>query len=119
LDPVELPSHLEGKIDPNLPPEVVAAILNVDDTGTSRRRVGRPRRPEELRRAAREYSVEAIQKLAWLMRNAKDQKVQKAAADSLLDRGYGKVAQAMALPEPKGDDVEQLPNEELDEILDS
>ena len=39
---------------------------------------------------ARSYSVEAIETLVDLMRNAKDDRVRGTAAQALLDRGWGK-----------------------------
>ena len=39
---------------------------------------------------ARSYSTEAIETLVELMRNAKDDRVRGAAAQALLDRGFGK-----------------------------
>jgi hypothetical protein len=39
---------------------------------------------------AREYTAEALQTLAFLMRYGKNDQVRLAAANALLDRGYGK-----------------------------
>lgn len=44
---------------------------------------------------AREHTETAIKTLADLMLNAEENAVRKAAADSLLDRGWGKPAQAI------------------------
>lgn len=44
---------------------------------------------------AREHTETAIKTLADLMLNAEENAVRKAAADSLLDRGWGKPAQAV------------------------
>lgn len=55
---------------------------------------GRPKEAAEVKALAREYGPEAIEKLVALMR-ADDPRVSKAAADSLLDRGYGKPAQSL------------------------
>lgn len=57
---------------------------------------GRPKECAEVKALAREYGPEAIQKLVELMRG-EDLRVAKAAADSLLDRGFGKPAQSMEL----------------------
>lgn len=50
---------------------------------------------------ARKHTVKAIQKLAHLMDKAENEAVQKSAADSLLDRGWGRPAQAVTV---KGDE---------------
>jgi hypothetical protein len=62
---------------------------------------GRPKESAEVKALARQYGAEAIQKLAALMRG-EDPRVAKAAADSLLDRGYGKPGQAVELSGPDG-----------------
>lgn len=55
---------------------------------------GRPKENAEVKALARQFCLEAIEKLAWIMRNG-DNKEAKAAADSLLDRGIGKPAQVV------------------------
>lgn len=56
---------------------------------------GRPKENAEVAALAREHSIEALQRLVALMRQDEDKKLAKAAADSLLDRGLGKPAQAI------------------------
>lgn len=55
---------------------------------------GRPKECAEVKALAREYGPEAIEKLVELLRG-EDARVAKAAADSLLDRAYGKPTQAV------------------------
>lgn len=55
---------------------------------------GRPKELTELKALARTFCREAIEKLVALMRSD-DEKVAKAAADSILDRGIGKPAQVI------------------------
>lgn len=55
---------------------------------------GRPKECAEVKELAREFGPEAISKLVELMRGD-DARVAKAAADSLLDRAYGKAAQTV------------------------
>ena len=55
---------------------------------------GRPKEAAEVKGLAREYGPEALRKLVDLMRG-EDARVAKAAADSLLDRAYGKPTQAV------------------------
>lgn len=57
---------------------------------------GRPKVAEEVRKLAQEYGQEAIEKLAALMRGD-DPRVSQAAAQALLDRGFGKPAQTIDL----------------------
>lgn len=54
---------------------------------------------------AREYTREALDTLHHLMHNAEEGSVRKAAADSLLDRGWGKPAQAIAHTDADGDNL--------------
>ena len=51
---------------------------------------GRPREVGHVRELAREHSDEAIETLVDLMRHAKSDAARGAAAQALLDRGYGK-----------------------------
>jgi hypothetical protein len=57
---------------------------------------GRPKEAAEVKALAREYGAEAIEKLVTLLRGD-DARVAKAAADSLLDRGFGKPGQSIDL----------------------
>lgn len=56
----------------------------------------------EIKSLARKHGKEAIDKLVSLMRSAENEQVQGNAAKDLLDRGYGKPAQAMAGPDGEG-----------------
>lgn len=64
---------------------------------------GRPKAIADLRDMAREYSQAAIETLASAL-HAEDERVRVAAAVALLDRAWGKPAQAVA-----GPDGEPLP----------
>ena len=54
----------------------------------------------EVREAARAYTAEAIGTLATIMRHGTTEAAQILAAKELLDRGYGRPAQAASEPEP-------------------
>jgi len=56
---------------------------------------GRPRTIGEVRDAAREHTVEAIERLAHWMRS-NDPRASVAAANALLDRGWGKAARPLS-----------------------
>jgi hypothetical protein len=56
---------------------------------------GRPKEDSEVKQAARSYGLEAVHRLAELMRG-ESPKVAKEAAVALLDRGYGKPTQIIA-----------------------
>ena len=59
---------------------------------------GRPREVSELRKLAREYTKDAIETLAQIMVDVKASEASRiAAANSLLDRGYGRPLQAVDL----------------------
>lgn len=49
----------------------------------------------EIKEVARLHGVDAVNRLAHLMMHADSEAAQVAAANSLLDRGYGKAAQAL------------------------
>lgn len=55
---------------------------------------GRPKEDSEVKALARTAGPEAIDKLVELMRG-EDKRTALAAAQALLDRGYGKPAQAI------------------------
>lgn len=55
---------------------------------------GRPKENAEIKALAREHGPKAIERLAELM-GGDDPRVAVAAAQALLDRGYGKPAQAI------------------------
>lgn len=57
---------------------------------------GRPKESAEVKELARQHGPEALNKLLELMRG-EDSRVAKAAADSILDRAYGKPGQSMDL----------------------
>jgi hypothetical protein len=54
-----------------------------------------------VREIAQRHAVKALRKLVSLIRS-KNERVALAAAQTVLDRGHGKVAQAMNLKGPEG-----------------
>lgn len=50
----------------------------------------------ELREIAREYTAEAVQTLAGIMRKSDSDQARALAADKILDRGHGKPSQIIA-----------------------
>ena len=63
---------------------------------TGGRHAGTPNKATaEIKEVARQYGTEAVEKLAELMRSNDNPQVQRAAAEALLDRGYGKPSQAV------------------------
>lgn len=61
--------------------------------GVSGNPSGRPADEREIRALARSHAPECIEKLLTLMRSAVDERVQLAAAEALLSRGYGRPPQ--------------------------
>lgn len=49
----------------------------------------------EIKELARKHGPDAIAKIVSLMHSAENEQVQMAAAKELIDRGYGKAAQAV------------------------
>ena len=64
--------------------------------GTSGNPKGRLKEYQEVKAAAREHTVEAIETLAFWMRS-NDPRASVLAADKLLDRGWGKPSQDVKL----------------------
>lgn len=58
---------------------------------------GRPKGELALREAARKHCPEAIRRIAEIMRSSTDERVVIHAAEVLLERGYGKPVQAVAV----------------------
>ena len=56
---------------------------------------GRPREVGHVKELARQYTEEAIRTLAELMRTGKPDRTRVAAAEALLDRAWGRPAQAI------------------------
>ena len=69
--------------------------------GTSGNPKGRPKEHQEVKAAAREHTIEAIETLAFWMRS-KDSRASVLAADKLLDRGWGKASQDVKLQAEPG-----------------
>lgn len=55
---------------------------------------GRPKENAEVKELARTHGPRAIERLAEIM-NSSDERAAAAASNALLDRGYGKPAQAI------------------------
>ena len=64
--------------------------------GTSGNPGGRPKEHEDVKAAAREYTVELIERLAFWMRSD-DPRASVVAADKLLDRAWGRPSQDVKL----------------------
>ncbi len=60
---------------------------------------------EEVRRLAKTHSKKAIERLAYLMDNAEDERAQVAASNSILDRAYGKATQTNGI-DPENNRIE-------------
>jgi hypothetical protein len=76
---------------------------------------GRSKAQIDARNAAREYTQEAIDTLVLVMRNGKPSEA-AVAANSLLDRGWGKPREPVELQHP-GADLSTLSDEELERII--
>jgi HEAT repeat protein len=64
--------------------------------GTSGNPAGRPKLPEELKMRLRELAPAAVDALSELLQS-EDPRIRLQAATALLDRGYGKPSQEIAL----------------------
>ena len=68
----------------------------------------------DVKRLARSYSTQAVKKLAKLM-NCKRESIALAACIAILDRGYGKPAQAVNMSVSR--DMSKLTDAELETLL--
>lgn len=66
---------------------------------------GRPKENNEVKALARQYTMDAIKRLAYWMA-CDDGRVSVAAAQALLDRGHGKPMQAVEHSGPDGGPIE-------------
>ena len=57
---------------------------------------GRPKEDTEVRKLAREHGVDAVKKLVELL-SCGEGRTEMAAANALLDRGFGKPAQSLTV----------------------
>ena len=73
---------------------------------------GRPKALREVTEAARAHTEEAIERLAYWMRS-KNPKASIAAANALLDRGWGKPAQFKTIEMDRSRPFELLTDDEL------
>jgi hypothetical protein len=66
---------------------------------------GRPKLPEDIRHVrelARQYTADAVQTLIGVMERSSSDSARVAAANALLDRGWGKAAQPVTGEEGEG-----------------
>jgi hypothetical protein len=63
--------------------------------GGGRPKGSRPKVTAEIRDLAQVYTADALKTLASIMQRGESEAARVAAANSLLDRGYGKPAQAL------------------------
>ena len=78
------------------------------------RTIIRVRTELDVKRLARSYSTQAINKLAKLI-NSKKESIALAACIAILDRGYGKPAQAVNMSVSR--DMSKLTDAELETLL--
>lgn len=68
---------------------------------TTHKATPRRRAAADMREIARRHSTKALRKLVGLI-DSKNERVALSACQTVLDRGHGKVAQAMNLKAPEG-----------------
>lgn len=93
--------------------ELVQALIN-DLVGAPRKGDRNPDTAWQLRNYCRAYTLEAIEKLALLMR-CNDPKLALTAASLILDRGWGKPVQQMEVGQPG--DFTDLTDEQLEQFI--
>lgn len=80
--------------------------------------VGRPKGAKskvaaDVRALARQYTEAAISTLASIMNTGESEQARTMAADKLLDRGWGKAAQAMEITGAEGGPIKTITRIEL------
>jgi hypothetical protein len=71
----------------------------------------------ELRESAQQYTDEALSTLAGIMRSSKNDQARAAAANSILDRGWGKPHQTSDVAVNRNRDLREWTTEELTALL--
>ncbi|MGE4658245.1 MAG: DUF5681 domain-containing protein, partial [Gammaproteobacteria bacterium] len=95
--PIYLPNRTENRIEQGM-----ARSSTTFKPGVSGNPGGRPKVLSEVRDLAREHTVTAIDTLVSIMCNEKaPAAASTAAAQAILDRGYGKPSQAMKIEEER------------------
>ena len=98
--PPETKPSLGSKMGAVAPtPEQPVRVKGKWAPGVSGNPGGRPKDQAEVRELARSHAPEAIDTLVQIMRTSKSQVTRKLAADSLLDRAYGKPNQSLSNPD--------------------
>ena len=98
--PPEAKPSLGSKMGAVAPtPEQPVRVKGKWAPGVSGNPGGRPKDQAEVRELARSHAPEAIDTLVQIMRTSKSQVTRKLAADSLLDRAYGKPNQSLSNPD--------------------
>jgi Family of unknown function (DUF5681) len=69
---------------------------------------GRPKGLTEVTELCRKWDEKAIARLGWLLENGEPHATQVRAAEALLDRGWGRVPQAMLHAGAEGDEMAAL-----------
>lgn len=71
----------------------------------------------EIKQYAAQYGQDAVDRLAWLMKNAENQQTQAFASAQLLDRGFGKAQQNINVTETPFDSLSLEDQRALREAL--
>lgn len=91
--------------------------------GGKREGAGRPKgkpnastlkRQARIRDLAKEYATVAIEALADILQNGESDAARVSAANSILDRGFGKPVQSMEVTNPDGSLAPQIDASKLD-----
>lgn len=75
--------------------------VNRGNAGKGRPKGSLNKATADVKAAAQQYTAEAVETLASLMRTAESEQARVAAIRELLDRGHGKAAQAIINAEDK------------------
>jgi hypothetical protein len=74
---------------------------------------GRPKEIKDVQALARSHTAEAIETLVEIMRNGKPDRARSAAAELLLDRGWGRAPQTIDIPDEREKILANLTDDEL------
>jgi hypothetical protein len=78
---------------------------------------GRPKEIKDVQTLARSHTAEAIETLLEIMRNGKPDRARSAAAELLLDRGWGRAPQTIDIPDEREKILANLTDDELIERI--
>jgi hypothetical protein len=88
--------------------------MSINGKKTGGRKKGVPNKStRKIKELAQQHATKALGRLIYLVEHGSNEAIQASAANSLLDRGYGKAMQQTQALNPEGQVKEEISNLEL------